>query len=166
MHAEARDGMARMIAASGLDTARPLVALDLGGADVNGTTRDLFPGALWAGLDIEAGPGVDIVADARSWESAVRFDVVACTELLEHVERWAECVDTAWFALKPGGFLFVTAASTGRPAHGARGGPAPLPGEWYGNVDPDEVRDALSLFAESHVEFNPNPGDVYAWARK
>lgn len=167
MHTEAYDGMRRMIAASGIDLGPRLAALDLGGVDVNGTTRDLFPNATWTGLDIEDGPGVDVVADAREWKSEPQFDIVTCTELLEHVEGWQQCIVTAWLALKPGGVLLLTAASTGRPAHGARGGPSPLPGEWYENVDPAQIQAVISgLFDASHVEYNPNPGDVYAWSRK
>lgn len=166
MHDEARAGMARMIEASRVDLDRPLVALDLGGVDINGTTRDLFPGAKWTGLDIEDGPGVDVVADAATWQTRARFDIVTCTELLEHVEDWRGCIATTRRTLKKGGYLFITAASTGRYPHGARGGPSPLPGEWYSNINPDDLTEALSPFAESHVEFNPNPGDVYAWCRK
>jgi hypothetical protein len=89
-----------------------------------------------------------------------------CTELLEHVEDWRGCIATARHVLKPGGWLYITCASTGRHPHGARGGPVPDPGEWYRNVDPDDLRAALDLFSEAHVEFNPNPGDAYAWARR
>jgi hypothetical protein len=33
-------------------------------------------------------------------------------------------------------------------------------------VDPADLRWELERwFAEVHVEYNPNPGDVYAWAR-
>jgi hypothetical protein len=94
--------------------------------------------------------------------------VVACTELLEHVEDWRGCIATAKRALKKGGYLFITAASTGRYPHGARGGTAPGPGEWYSNVDPEDLRSALDYVfgVPCHVEFNPNPGDAYAWARK
>lgn len=166
MHDEARAGMARMIAASAVDLGRDTVALDLGGVDINGTTRDLFPRARWTGLDIEDGPGVDVVADATTWTTKRRFDIVTCTELLEHVRPWLCCITTAHRVLKRGGYLFITAASTGRHPHGARGGPYPLPGEWYANIDPDDLRIALARFTTSHVEFNPNPGDVYAWARK
>jgi hypothetical protein len=166
MHDEARAGMARMIEASGIDLSGRLDALDMGGVDINGTTRDLFPQARWTGLDIEDGPGVDVVADAATWQTKRRFDIVTCTELLEHVEDWRGCIGTAHGVLKRGGYLFITAASTGRYPHGARGGPSPLPGEWYTNIAPDALTVALAAFSMSHVEFNPNPGDVYAWARK
>ncbi|MBV9011329.1 MAG: hypothetical protein JO272_04655 [Pseudonocardiales bacterium] len=89
-----------------------------------------------------------------------------CTELLEHVQQWRSCLKTARNALRPGGALVVTCVSDGRPPDGTRGGALPEPGEWYDNVYANELRDTLgSLFAEYEVTFNPDPGDVYAWAR-
>lgn len=170
MHPEAREGLARQLDASCLDLSAPWRVLDLGGRDINGSIRDLLPAAKWTGLDIKPGPGVDLVHDAtQPWPDTFdRFDLVVCTEVLEHVERWAAILRTAAQALEPGGpeVLFVTCASTGRPEHGASGGPRPLPGEWYGNVSPGALRDALvGLFRDSHVEYRANPGDAYAWAQ-
>ena len=170
MHPEAREGLARQLDASCLDLGAPSRVLDLGGRDINGSIRDLLPAAKWTGLDIEPGPGVDLVHDATlPWPDRFeRFDLVVCTEVLEHVERWAAVLRTASQALEPGGpeALFVTCASTGRPEHGASGGPRPLPGEWYGNVSPAELREALAgLFRYSHVEYRAVPGDAYAWAQ-
>jgi len=170
MHVEAREGLARQLAASGLDLTAPWRVLDLGGRDINGSIRDLLPAAKWIGLDIEAGPGVDLVHDATApWPDGFgRFDLVVCTEVLEHVEKWAAVLRTAGQALEPDGpeALFVTCASTGRPEHGASGGPRPEPGEWYGNVSPGALRDVLAgLFRYSHVEYRANPGDAYGWAQ-
>lgn len=170
MHPEARDGLARQLHASCLDLGAPWRVLDLGGRDINGSIRDLLPAAKWVGLDIEPGPGVDLVHDATlPWPDGFeRFDLVVCTEVLEHVERWGAVLRTASQALEPGGpeALFVTCASTGRPEHGASGGPRPLPGEWYENVSPTALLDVLEgLFLYSHVEYRANPGDAYAWAQ-
>lgn len=170
MHPEARDGLARHLAASGLDHAAPWRVLDLGGRDINGTIRDLLPAASWTGCDITDGPGVDLVHDAtKPWPTGFdRFDVVVCTEVLEHVEQWPALLGTAAGALEPGGpeLLFVTCASTGRPMHGASGAPLPGPGEWYANVPPDAVAVRLQeLFQAVHVEYRELPGDVYARAQ-
>lgn len=170
MHPEAREGLARQLDASCLDLTARWRVLDLGGRDINGGIRDLLPNAAWSGIDIEPGPGVDLVFDCtRPWpETMTTFDLVVCTEVLEHVERWGALLRTAAQALEAGGpeALFVTCASTGRPEHGASGGPRPLPGEWYGNVSPGALRDALvGLFRYSHVEYRANPGDAYAWAQ-
>ncbi|MFD4596706.1 methyltransferase domain-containing protein [Streptomyces sp. NPDC058464] len=170
MHPEARDGLTRQLAASGLDLSARWRVLDLGGRDINGGIRDLLPNARWSGIDIAPGPGVDLVFDCtRPWpETMTTFDLVVCTEVLEHVEKWALILRTASQALEPGGpeLLFVTCASTGRPQHGASGAPLPAPGEWYGNVAPAALADVLEgLFREAVVEFRPSPGDAYARAQ-
>lgn len=167
MHVEACAGARKMLADAGLNPAGEWDSLDLGGADINGTARSLLPYARWTGLDIAPGPGVDIVTDATTWEPDRSFDVVVCTELLEHVPQWGQCIATAWKALRAGGTLILTCASTGRRPHGARGDMDPAPGEWYGNVPIDELRAVIAcLFRGYEVVFNPDPGDCYAWARK
>lgn len=171
MHAEAYDGFGRMLQLAvqlgAVDPAAVKKGLDVGGADVNGTARDYFPNATWTGLDIEAGPGVDIVADASLWRAKNRYDVVIATELFEHTPVWIDIIETMAVHLgKNGPQLFVaTAASTGRPGHGARGEWGVPPGQHYANVDPGELESVLrGWFKAVHVEYNPNPGDVYAVA--
>lgn len=168
MHAEARAGLDRMIEAMGFDRQYPFRCLDLGGRDINGGIRDLIPNGKWMGVDIAEGPGVDIVRDCTmGWlDTLPRFDIVVCTEVLEHVAEWRDLLRTCAQALDPMGsqLLFVTAASTGRRPHGASGALNPAPGEWYRNVPPAEVMDEMEKwFNNSGVEYNPTPGDVYAW---
>lgn len=171
MHAEAYDGFGRMLAASGLDVNHPWYILDVGGADVNGSVRDYFPQGIFTGLDIEAAPGVEIVADAATWqlpEDDYGYDVVIATELAEHAEDWAAIVETMAKALDPEGpmLLITTCASDGRPPHGARGEWGVPEGQWYRNVPPGEMREILERhFREVYVEYQANPGDCYAWAR-
>jgi SAM-dependent methyltransferase len=186
MHAEAREGIAKMVAESGLKPPGPVMseqfvqapeywaALDLGGADINGTARDLVDAVWpcrWTGADIEKGPGVDWVFDAtKDVEQANRdaWDVVLCTEVLEHVQDWPSILRSIHSLLKPGGYAFISCASTGRQPHGARGAARPAPGEWYQNVSAvtlDTVLHALE-FSEWHVSYRTAPGDAYAWARK
>jgi len=169
MHAEAYAAVDRMITDSGIDRRGQWTGLDIGGRNVNGAARDLLPRATWTGLDATPGPGVDIVADARTWVPDRLVDVVLCTEVLEHVERWAEVLTTARDALDPAGpgLVLVTCASSGRPPHGAGGAPAPAEGEWYRNVAPDVLEDvARRLWRDVHVTYNPHPGDAYLWARQ
>lgn len=169
MHPEARDGLARQLEASGLTLDAPWRALDLGGRDINGGIRDLLPAANWVGCDIKPGPGVDFVHDAtQPWPDTFdRFDLVVCTEVLEHVQSWPALLRTAAQALEPGGpeALFVTCASTGRPAHGAAGAPLPELGEWYENVPATLLGARLrESFREVLVEYRALPGDAYARA--
>ena len=168
MHPEARAGLDRMIDHVGIDRQYSYRCLDLGGRDINGGIRDLIPNGKWMGVDIEAGPGVDIVRDCtHGWlDTLPRFDIVVCTEVLEHVQEWSNILRTCAQALDSMGaqLLFVTAASTGRRPHGASGALHPAPGEWYQNVPAGDVTEALGdFFNNSGWEYNPNPGDVYAW---
>jgi hypothetical protein len=169
MHPEAYNGFIRMLHRSEIDPESAWRILDIGGRDINGSVRSLLPNAQWTGLDITAGPGVDIVADAREWKGEDLFDVVVCTEVFEHVQDWARIVSTAARHLDIGGpqALIVTCASTGRQAHGAWGDPLPGTGEWYANVSPEALRTALvDDFQHVHVEYQPVPGDAYALAER
>jgi len=171
MHLEAYQAVGSMVEASGLRLdGGTLLGLDIGGRDVNGTARAWFgPDTTWHGLDIRPGPGVDIVADATTWTAPTAlWDVVLSTECLEHVQEWPGIIYAASTALDPAGpqLVFITAASTGRGAHGASGEHVPPEGEWYGNVTQEELGAELDRWFEfTAVRYNPNPGDVYAWAQ-
>lgn len=175
MHLEAYEGFGRMLAASGFPRSDQTISprgLDVGGANVNGSVRDQLPNVYWTGLDIGEAPGVEIIADAAEWrrdeEADPGYDIVIATELFEHAERWREIIMTMALALREDGpeTFISTCASTGRNPHGARGEWGVPAGQFYGNVDPDDLRAVLGTwFKEVHVEFNPNPGDAYAWAK-
>lgn len=169
MHPEAHAALDKMLSDAGIDRHHTYRVLDLGGADINGTGRDLLPKAHWTGLDIEPGLRVDIVADATTWQPAAgeSWDIVVCTELLEHVARWHDVLLTAACALDLDGRFFLTCASIGRRPHGARGAPDPAPGEYYGNIDPGKLRLLMRThFRDVYVTYNPTPGDAYAWGVK
>jgi SAM-dependent methyltransferase len=98
--------------------------IEVGSYDVNGTTRP-FIGALgpseYIGVDIAAGPGVDVVCNAESLAErfgAGRFDVLITTEMLEHVRDWRTVVNNLKDVLKPGGLIVITTRSPGFPMHG------------------------------------------------
>ena len=148
----------------------PVKVLDLGGRDVNGSPRRLFPNAaVYHCLDILPGPGVDIVADAGSWEPDDAYDVVVSTECFEHTENWRDIVRTAFKALKPGGSFIATMAGPGRPEHSAIDGALRLlPGEFYGNVDPADLYVALkdTGFVNIKVDQQFYPCDVRCYATR
>lgn len=127
----------------------PLRVLDMGGQDVNGTVHSALRAKRVVGqldvLDIEAGPGVTIVGDARNtwWHHGGQYDLVISTEMLEHLMGWPHAVRTAAQVLHPGGWFVGTCASIGRQPHGATGAPQPAPGEWYCNVGSDELAGEL-----------------------
>jgi SAM-dependent methyltransferase len=127
-------------------TTDDLAVLDIGGRDLNGNTRMLFPNATpYTVLDLRPGKGVDIIADAADWKPAIAYDLVLCTETFEHAERWREILLTAWTALRPGGWLVFTCAGPGRPPHSGVEAVWGLIGdEWYANVSPEEIRAELT----------------------
>ena len=165
MHPTAEDGFQRM-----LRNARPRQkaerALDVGGADVNGTVHDLVRGLCHVitldVMDIAPGPGVTIVADATkasTWSEIGDYDLVISTETLEHVEGWRTIVDGAARTLRPGGWFIGTCAGTGRRPHGARGEYDPPEGEWYRNIEPSELVNVLMCYfgGEVVVEYSRRP---------
>jgi len=167
MHPEARDFVAQH--------ARPspgLLVLDIGGQDMNGTVRDLFPGADYTSLDIAPGPGVDIVADASEWDPGWEphqgCDVVVCCEVFEHTKAWPEIVATAYKALRPGGMFLVTCAGPRRAPHSGRRAlpPEPDPDEHYANVYAGQLADILYATGFVDLAVDEVGEDVQAYARR
>jgi SAM-dependent methyltransferase len=92
--------------------------LDVGSYDVNGNVRDLFSPGRYTGLDMRAGPNVDIVADAERLPFADGlFGCVTCLETLEHCRRPWLVVAELRRVLRPGGVLILTVPSIGFPLH-------------------------------------------------
>jgi len=151
-------------------TDEPVTVLDIGGRDVNGNCDSLFPNAAITVLDIRPGDGVDIVADAATWDPGdQRWDVVLSTECFEHAAGWRAICRTAFAACAPGGRLIVTTAAPGRPPHsGADGEFRLLPGEHYANIRPAELGRVLAGagWADVVVDVQPSPADVRAVAAK
>lgn len=174
MHPEAYRAvayMARELNLTRAATAWRLSGLDIGGTDVNGSARGLLSAVrTWAGLDIEPGPGVQYVADATDSHAMMPhqggYDVVLCTEVLEHVEDWPAIVRNAAKCLRSGGHLVLTCAGRGRTPHGARGAKRPAEGEHYANVEWSVLELEMGkAFSQWSTRYNPKPGDLYAWGR-
>jgi SAM-dependent methyltransferase len=149
----------------------PLRVLDIGGRDINGTTRDIYPDAeSYTVLDVLPGTEVDIVADAATWQTDERYDVVLCTEVFEHAAAWAAICRTAFSVLKPGGLFVVTCAGPGRPPHSAIDGGWTLhPGEHYQNVPASDLHselDAVGFAGIMTVQTESHPCDTRAAAFK
>ena len=164
MHPEAYEWVSRFA------TDEAISVLDIGGRNINGSVRPLFPNASYTVLDIRKDQGVDIIADAAVWHPYPRrWDLVLCCETLEHAPAWREICVTACRALRPGGRLVATMAHTGRPAHsGIDGGPVLHPGEQYQGIDPAALREALEAagFADIEIDVRPSPADVRAVATR
>ncbi len=156
-----------------------LRVLDMGGQDVNGTVHGHL--RAWLAerletlhvLDIEAGPGVTHVGDARKldWWDGHHYDVVISTEMLEHLEGWYSAIDVARAVLRSGGWFIGTCAGYGRAPHGATGAPSPLSGEWYENISAESLTIELtSNFDRINVGYEMNGAstthDLHWRARK
>lgn len=145
--------------------------LDIGGRDINGTVRDLFPTAEnYRVLDEIDGPNVDIVTDATTWTPDHLYDIVIAAEVFEHTPAWPAICSTAFLALKPGGLLILTMAGPGRDPHSAvDGGSVLYDGEHYANIHPDDLHRQLTVagFEDITVDQQHEPmADVRAVARR
>jgi SAM-dependent methyltransferase len=112
--------------------------LELGSYDVNGTVRPYLESlkpASYVGVDIMAGPGVDVVCDAADLLNHFRpatFDVVVTTEMLEHVRDWRRVIYNVKRVVKPGGLIVLTTRSRGFPLHD-------YPGDFW-RYEPEDMR--------------------------
>jgi SAM-dependent methyltransferase len=94
------------------------ILADIGSMDVNGTYRHLFPGWRYIGVDMEPGPGVDIVARKpyRYPLASESVDLVICGQAFEHMEYfWLGWLEICRI-VKRGGLIFLLAPSRG-PEH-------------------------------------------------
>jgi SAM-dependent methyltransferase len=173
MHPTAEAGFAQMIRTARFPDGwyRPIRVLDVGGADVNGTVHEVVRlrrthVPTIDVLDVTPGPGVTIVADAtdqKTWLDILdpgSYDLVISTETLEHVKDWRMIVWGAARVLRPAGWFIGTCASVGRRPHGARGEHDVPAGEWYGNVAPDGLTEALidNFEGDIALEYSRRPG--------
>ena len=96
-----------------------LLIADVGSYDVNGNYRMFFDRDNWTyiGLDITAGPNVDLVIPERDWtithpSLSESFDVVVSGQCLEHVRKpWLWIKDVVSLA-KPNALIWITAPNT------------------------------------------------------
>lgn len=164
MHQPAYDAVARLLSGVPTEGAR---VLEIGAFDVNGSARPLLSGAAEVvGLDVRPGRGVDIVADAATYEADQPFDVIISTETLEHAPDPRGIVARCYANLRPGGWLVVTAAGPERAPHNCNGGPTIPPDEHYANISPQDLEAWLAGWANVTIEHNPQAGDVYAKAQR
>lgn len=92
--------------------------LEVGSLDVNGSVRPLFESADYVAVDMVDGPGVDIVMNAHNLRfPSETFDVVICSEMLEHDDAFWVSMGEMGRVLRVGGILVLTARGNGFPEH-------------------------------------------------
>jgi len=96
--------------------------IEIGSYDVNGSVRKIFKGsAEYIGVDLDAGPGVNVVSYGHEVAYGDgTFDVAISGECFEHDLHWTETFGNMCRMTRPGGVVAFTCASTGRPEHGTR----------------------------------------------
>ena len=119
MHTSSLAHMARLVDTH-LAEGRELDVIDIGSQDVNGSYRPLFgkPGWRYRGIDMTAGPNVDVVMpDPYSLPLASgSVDLVISGQAFEHIDYfWITFLDMVR-VLRPNGRIFLIAPSRG-PEH-------------------------------------------------
>ncbi|WP_324768954.1 methyltransferase domain-containing protein [Pokkaliibacter plantistimulans] len=117
MHATSMESMQRCIDWYLSD--KLIKVVDLGAMNVNGSYRELFPENVeFIGVDLEPGPGVDIVLEdvyKLPFEDN-SVDLILSGQMLEHCGQFWRVFSEVARVLKPEGMSFMIAPSTG-PVH-------------------------------------------------
>lgn len=151
--------------------------LDLGGYDTNGyCARYIWQMDVdWTVVDKRESIPNDrlnyIKADIRdpSWwnDHTGKYDLVLCTEVLEHIVSWQPVLLVANEMLSERGSFFVTCAGPGRKPHNQLDGGSLAPDEYYENILPHQLGLALRATGfKAKIFYDPHVGDVYAYAIK
>lgn len=105
------------------DEIRGKSVLEIGSCDVNGSLRRILESygpAEYVGVDIQEGPGVDVICDAADVLDRFgpeRFDVVVSTEMIEHARDWRKVVSGMKNVCRKNGVILVTTRSFGFGYH-------------------------------------------------
>lgn len=136
--------------------------LEIGSYNVNGSARDYCKKAkLYMGVDHSAGPGVDIVADAKTtvFPSEGMFDTLVYLSVFEHDPDWKAGFEHNLKWVRPGGLVILGWGAEGNRRH------APEP---WAIVPAKEVLDAVSswplLILDSFMEedrYGPDTPGAY-----
>lgn len=95
--------------------------IEIGSYDVNGTMRSIIDSAEHVGVDLIAGPGVDIV----EYGHRVRledgsFDAALSAECFEHDPHYRKTVTNMARLVRPGGLVAFSCGGRGRLEHGTQ----------------------------------------------
>lgn len=93
--------------------------LEIGSRNVNGSPRDVCAGRFskYLGVDLEMGPGVDLIMNGEELDLPERYDVVISTEMLEHAHDWRRALLCAMNYVDIGGILVLTTRCPGFEYH-------------------------------------------------
>lgn len=144
--------------------------LEVGSLDINGSVRDFFTDCDYIGVDLDEGPGVDVVAQGQDLDYPDRsFDTVVSAECFEHNPYWLETFINMHRMADV--LVIFTCATTGRHEHGTTktspsDSPFTLDWDYYRNLTEDDFADNLdlnSMFQRHSFSVNPYSHDLYFW---
>jgi SAM-dependent methyltransferase len=148
--------------------------LEIGSLDINGTIRVFFENCEYLGVDVGEGKCVDLVCYGEKLDHPDNFyDTVASTECFEHTPAWKEIFLNMIRMTRPGGLVFWTCASEGRPEHGTtKTTPADAPllnWDYYKNLTREDFEkeiDIGSYFKVYEFMTNTKSCDLYFFGIK
>lgn len=138
--------------------------IEIGALNVNGSLRPLlseFHPSSYVGIDLDRGPGVDEVCDAKDiieHFGCNKFDVLISTEMLEHVKNWKTIISNFKNVLKPSGIMIITTRSKGFPFHG-------YPYDFW-RYETDDMKLIFSDFIIEKMEKDACQPGIFLKARK
>lgn len=146
--------------------------LEIGSLNINGTVRDFFVGCEYTGIDLDEGPGVDVVCAGQEYAAPDdSFDLVCSLECFEHNPFWKETFLNMIRMCRPGGLVLFTCATEGRLEHGtSRTTPADSPftigkgWDYYRNLTEKDFTDQINfeeLFKYYYFSINEESHDLY-----
>lgn len=145
--------------------------LEVGSLDINGSIRDEFSNCFYIGIDLDHGPGVDLIASGQDvCFTDGFFDTVISCECFEHNPYWQETLEN--MIRMCSGLVLFTCATEGRHEHGTvrtTAGESPFTAEqnYYRNlVEEDFAPVDFSSFKEYEFSINNNTHDLYFWGIK
>ena len=152
--------------------ASELKILEIGSYDVNGSIRKFFPNSSYVGVDLCAGPGVDLVGYGHEVSLPdASLDIAISCECFEHDPNWIKTMNNMYRMTKPGGMVIVTCATLGRLEHGTRRTASEFsPGtqfvglDYYRNLDRTNFEAELNLkemFSDYLFFTMPTSFDLY-----
>jgi len=127
--------------------------LEIGSLNINGTIRIFFENCDYLGVDVGPGNGVDLVCPGQELTLPDNsYDTVGSCECFEHNPFWVETFTNMYRMCKPGGLVFMSCATTGRPEHGTtRTSPSDSPltirkgWDYYKNLTEQDFRDSYDI---------------------